>query len=86
MIVTVKFAVGKWLLLFISFCCLVNHYNADLPYHHDTYPLRYQSSSPPVRLSPQMSRNPPPYPTVQHMGSGDPHVYTTSQDSSAHKE
>lgn len=60
-------------------------------YHTDSYPSSYHSSSPPIRLSPQVSHishDPPPYPAAanvqHHTGSGDPHSYPSQE--SSHKE
>ena len=63
-------------------CTVNNHYNTD------SYPPSYHSSSPPVRLSPQVSHvshDPPPYPSgtnlQHHMGSGDLHPYPSQESS-----
>lgn len=71
-------------ILFINRCVLSGHYSSD------SYPHNYHSSSPPVRLSPQVSHSshdPPPYPSSKqqhHMSSGDPHSYPTQE--SNHKQ
>ena len=69
----------------LSLSTVNNHYSSD------SYPAGYHSSSPPIRLSPQVthaSHDPPPYPSgtnmQQHMSSGDPHPYPTQEPS--HKE